>query len=85
MTIMNSAVETLKTDVEQEVKETTGGMTLSNVCHILGYASIAASIAAWYMASGESAEAMAAAERFGIFIGLWAPTFFALSIKYDKK
>lgn len=60
-------------------------MSLSTICHIAGYASIAASILIWYLAKGDgSAEAVAHAERFGLFVGLWAPTFFALSIKYDK-
>ena len=41
-----------------------------------GFLSIAASIYVWYKAkaSGDTAHA----ERFGIFIGLWAPTFMAL-------
>ena len=49
----------------------------SDVLQILGFASIFASIAAWRTAkeSGDQARA----ERFGIFIGLWAPTFFALA------
>ncbi len=49
----------------------------SDVLQIAGAASILASIATWRAAksSGDSAHA----ERFGIFIGLWAPTFFALA------
>lgn len=49
----------------------------SDVLQILGFASIFGSIAAWRTAarSGDSAHA----ERFGIFVGLWAPTFFALA------
>jgi len=49
----------------------------SDVLQIMGFASIFASIAAWRTAkeSGDQAHA----ERFGIFIGLWAPTFFALA------
>ncbi len=49
----------------------------SNVLQILGFASIFASIGAWRTAK-ESGDAPRA-ERFGIFIGLWAPTFFALA------
>ena len=67
------------------IAETSALPSLSLVCHILGYASIIASIATWYLASGAgSAEAVAHAERFGIFVGLWAPTFFILSNKYAK-
>ncbi len=49
----------------------------SDVLQVLGFASILASIATWRAAkkSGDVAHA----ERFGIFIGLWAPTFFALA------
>lgn len=64
-------------------REATG--SLSSICHILGYISIVASIATWYLASGSGGpEAVAHAERFGIFIGLWAPTFFVLSMKYAQ-
>ena len=49
----------------------------SDVLQVMGFASIFASIATWRAAkkSGDAAHA----ERFGIFIGLWAPTFFALA------
>ena len=52
--------------------------TLSLACVALGGASIVASIATWASARGETAEATAHAERFGIFVGLWAPTFLIL-------
>ncbi len=51
---------------------------LSTACVALGGASIVASIATWAAARGETAEERAHAERFGIFIGLWAPTFLIL-------
>ncbi len=41
--------------------------------------SIVGSLAIWFLTGGEAAESKAHAERFGIFVGLWAPTFFALS------
>jgi hypothetical protein len=49
----------------------------SDVLQILGFLSILGSIATWLKAksSGDTAHA----ERFGIFIGLWAPTFFVLA------
>lgn len=49
----------------------------SGVLQILGFASIFGSIATWRTASGSGDSAHA--ERFGIFVGLWAPTFFALA------
>jgi hypothetical protein len=52
--------------------------TLSVACIALGGASIVASIATWAAARGETHEDKAHAERFGIFIGLWAPTFLIL-------
>jgi hypothetical protein len=57
---------------------------LSNFCFVLGFASIIGSIAIWFMIGGESVESKAHAERFGIFVGLWAPTFFALSSRLDQ-
>ena len=49
----------------------------SDVLQVLGFVSIFGSIATWRAAkaSGDAAHA----ERFGIFVGLWAPTFFALA------
>jgi len=57
---------------------------LSKLCFVLGFASIIGSIAIWYMSGGTSAENQAHGERFGIFIGLWAPTFFILSNRFDR-
>ena len=49
----------------------------SDVLQVLGFASVFASIATWRTAKGSGDSAHA--ERFGIFVGLWAPTFFALA------
>mgnify|MGYP007101542931 CR=1 FL=1 len=57
---------------------------LSNLCFILGFASIIGSIAIWYLTGGIEVEGKAHAERFGIFVGLWAPTFFILSNRFDR-
>ncbi len=57
---------------------------LSNFCLILGFASILGSIAIWYLTGGTTAESVAHAERFGIFVGLWAPTFMILSNRFDR-
>ncbi len=57
---------------------------LSHICFYLGFASILGSIGIWYWMSGDNADAQAHAERFGIFVGLWAPTFFILSNRFDR-
>lgn len=57
---------------------------LSNFCFLLGFASIAGSIAIWFRTGGTSSENQAHAERFGIFVGLWAPTFLILSNRFDR-
>lgn len=57
---------------------------LSKLCFILGFASIIGSIAIWFLTGGTTADAQAHAERFGIFVGLWAPTFFILSNRFDR-
>lgn len=57
---------------------------LSNVCFILGFVSIVGSIAIWFLTGGTAADTQAHAERFGIFVGLWSPTFFILSNRFDR-
>ncbi len=68
-------------------------MNLSKICLVLGLGSIPLSIALWFMSpniAGSQFEAIADvairgaladahAERWGIFVGLWAPTLIALS------
>lgn len=56
--------------------------TLSLVCFIGGFASIIASIAIWVIAKSPDP---AHGERFGIFVGLWAPTFFILSDRFRPR
>lgn len=50
--------------------------TASDVAVALGFASIAASIATWFLTKPKDS---AHSERFGIFIGLWVPSFFILA------
>lgn len=52
---------------------------LSTACTVLGFASIVGSIVTWAAARGDTPEERAHGERFGIFVGLWAPTFFILA------
>jgi len=55
---------------------------ISIICLVLGFVSIFASIGIWFVKRGAAAEAKANAERFGIFVGLWVPAFFALAIYF---
>ncbi len=55
---------------------------LSVICLVLGFVSIFASIAIWFIKKGDSPESKANAERFGIFVGLWVPAFFALAVYF---
>ncbi len=55
---------------------------VSDVLFVLGFVSIIASIAIWYVAKEPD---LAHGERFGIFVGLWAPTFFILSDRFGRK
>ena len=55
--------------------------SISNVCFVASLVSVAASIAAWALMGGDDP---AHAERFGIFIGLWAPTLMGLSNYYKE-
>jgi hypothetical protein len=58
--------------------------TVSLVSLVLGFASIIASIAIWYLTGGKTPDLQAHGERFGIFVGLWAPTFMILSNRFDR-
>ncbi len=60
--------------------------TASNVLTVAGFVSILASIIIWFTNGGNQgpAEERAHGERFGIFVGLWAPTFFVLANKYNE-
>jgi hypothetical protein len=58
---------------------------LSHLCFILGFLSILGAIFMWSIMRGDgSGEAVAHAERWGLFVGLWAPSFFALSTRFDR-
>ncbi len=58
---------------------------LSNICFALGFVSIIAALVVWWSTKGQGTpEELAHAERFGIFVGLWVPTFFILSNRLDR-
>jgi hypothetical protein len=56
--------------------------TLSDACFAGGFLSIAISILSWGVRRASANEGHA--ERLGIFIGLWAPTFFILSNRFER-
>ena len=45
-----------------------------------GFASIVIALVAWLASQGKDSSDKAQSDRWGIFIGHWAPTFFALGI-----
>jgi len=53
--------------------------TLGTICFYAGFVSIVASIAIWFLSKEPD---LAHGERFGIFVGLWAPTFMSLSNRW---
>jgi len=57
----------------------------ANLSYALGFLSVIASIVIWFTQGGtDGGEAQAAGERFGIFVGLWAPTFMAIGNGIDN-
>jgi hypothetical protein len=61
------------------------GLT-SDVAYIAALASIGASVAAWTASRNMEDAPGEKADRWGIYVGLWAPTFMALgnAIKIDE-
>ena len=59
---------------------------LSTICFQGGILSIILSIVIWWFVRGENPDEfdVAHAERFGIFVGLWAPTLLILSNRFDR-
>ena len=57
-------------------------LILSDLSLALGFISIVASILAWFSRKSDDT---AGAERTGIFIGLWVPSFFILSNRLARK
>ena len=55
---------------------------VSDISLALGFLSILMSIAVWFTAKGDD---KSHGERFGIFVGLWVPSFFILSNRLARK
>ena len=58
--------------------------TMSTICLFAGLGSILLSIGIWWFLDRSQPDAQAHAERFGIFVGLWAPTLLILSNRFDR-
>ncbi|GGO80289.1 hypothetical protein [Nonomuraea cavernae] len=52
----------------------------SQHAYIAGAASIGFSIASWMVSRNAKGSALERADHWGIFVGEWAPTFFALGV-----
>ncbi|MFI0349453.1 hypothetical protein [Actinomadura sp. 9N407] len=50
----------------------------SNLMYGMGIASIGASVASWMISRNAEPAGLERADHWGIFVGQWAPTFFAL-------
>jgi hypothetical protein len=50
----------------------------SPMLYTAGFASIALSIGSWWASRNLESRGIARADRWGIFVGQWAPTFFAM-------
>ena len=59
----------------------------SDIAYAAGLLSIVASIGAWATSRSKEEAPAAKAERWGIFVGLWAPTFMEIgnALKVDEK
>ena len=56
----------------------------SQHAYVAGFASIVISLGAWLLSRGKKDD-KAQSDRWGIFIGHWAPTFFAIGLALKKE
>lgn len=52
----------------------------SNMMYMAGVASIGLSALTWYMSTRFEPTGLDRADRWGLFVGEWAPTFFAMGV-----
>lgn len=52
----------------------------SSMMYTAGFISIGLTVASWMLSKNYEADDLARADRWGLFIGEWAPTFFALGV-----
>ncbi len=77
------AISKIKQNVNETLKKTDPETLrlLGDICFLGGFFSIFASIGIWAIKRAD--EDKAHAERFGIFVGLWAPTFFIIANRFE--
>ena len=56
----------------------------SNHAYLGGFISIIIAIVAWSVSRGKPSDDKAQSDRWGIFIGHWAPTFFAIGLALKR-
>lgn len=56
----------------------------SSHAYVAGFASIGLSLGAWLLSRGRKDD-KAQSDRWGIFVGHWAPTFFAIGLALRSK
>jgi hypothetical protein len=80
----NMPLKELASAANESLKKTDPGTLrfLGDICFFSGFASIVGSILVWGLQKDTGD--VAKAERLGIFIGLWAPTFFILSNRFER-
>ncbi len=54
------------------------GLVTAFLAYMAAFASIGLSVAAWFMSKNKEKVDLDRADRWGIFVGTWAPTFFGL-------
>jgi hypothetical protein len=57
----------------------------SNHAYIAGFVSIGLSLGSWVASRANKKDDKAQSDRWGIFVGHWAPTFFAIGIALSRK
>lgn len=57
----------------------------SDWAYLAGFGSIALSLGAWIASRVNPTDDKAQADRWGIFVGHWAPTFFALGLALKQE
>ncbi|RFA06678.1 hypothetical protein B7R21_19020 [Subtercola boreus] len=62
------------------VKSLQGFGFKSEYAYLAGFASIGLSLTSWLISRGKKTDDKAQSDRWGIFVGHWAPTFFALGV-----
>lgn len=76
-----------KSEVIKMVKLLRGIGINSDVAYLAGFLSIGASVSAWAASRKQEKAGADKAERWGIFVGLWAPTFMQIgnALKFEEK